>query len=138
MIIDSLRTFLQTCPFLKVSSVAETPMIYVDYLGETSTTYAIETVPAPIWYRRYVDGGGIKQTQFVFRSIEPYDGRDVLQSLQNMAFYEKFEEWLAQNSQPNIDSWVRVEALTGGYIHTVFEGQDAAVYQIQCRVLYVV
>jgi hypothetical protein len=109
----------------------------VDYLSAVPTVYSIGTVPAQPWVTRYTDGGGVKQFVFVFRSLEVYGGGDIMQNIENIAFFERLSEWFRGN-RPSIKNWNWVEALTNGYVFDVAEGQDRASYQIQCRAVYTV
>jgi hypothetical protein len=141
MMIEKLRAFLVTCPFLEIQGDKSAPLVYVDHLTETPSVYSINIIPTQPWVRKYVDGGGVKQLTFVFRSLEVYGGADITQNIQNIAFFERFAEWLEQqvpNTIPELYHWIKVEALTEGYFFDVQEGQDKASYQIQCRVLYTV
>ena len=133
--IAQLREFFQECPFLKVPVDEAVPKVYVDYLSETPSVYGINIVPTNPWVRKYVDGGGVKQVTFVFRSLAFFGGTDILTNIDNIAFYQRLAEWL-EETRPTIPGWIKVEPLTEGYIFDVSEGKDKASYQIQCRVLY--
>ena len=133
--IEKLRDFLMQCPFLQAADEMEHPNVYIDYLSENPTAYTIQVIPTAQIIKRYSDGGGVKQTAFAFRSIEIYDGREIQQNINNIAFYEQFSAWL-EEAEPTIEDWIKVEALTDGYFFDVAEGQDKATYQIQCRILY--
>jgi len=133
--VEKLRDFLLTCPFLNTPDGGSSPALSVDYLSEEPLRYAIDVTPSAPWVTRYVDGGGVKQLLFVFRSLEFYGKADIEQNTSNLAFYERFSEWLAA-TRPTIPGWVAVEALTEGYFQDVSTGQDKAMYQIQCRVKY--
>lgn len=138
-IIEKLRKFLITCPFLEVQDNKSIPLVYVDYLTNTPSVYSINIVPGEPWVRKYVDGGGIKQTTFIFRSLAIYGGTDILQNIDNIAFYERFAEWLSEqrpNMVEGLENWIKVEALTEGYFFDAAEGEDRASYQIQCRAKY--
>lgn len=56
-IIESIRTFFLTCPFLHDGRVN------VDYLGE-EMSYSIDPLPCDPVIQKYVDGGKKKQYQF--------------------------------------------------------------------------
>jgi len=133
--IEKLRAFLLTCPFLQSPNEGLNPKIYVDYLSETPTTYQIQIVPVSKVIRKYVDGGGIKQKTFIFRSIEVFEGKDIEQNMSNIKFFEQFSEWL-EKTKPEVANWVKVEALTDGYFFGAEDSQDKATYQIQCRIIY--
>ena len=133
--IDELRTFLMTCPFLEIPKEQIVPTVYVDHLSENPSVYTINIIPTQPFVRKYVDGGGVKQLTFVFRSAKIYGGPDIVQNISNIAFYERFAEWVTTN-KPDIKDWIKVETLTEGYFFDVAQGEDKASYQIQCRVLY--
>ena len=65
-IIESIRTFFLTCPFLHDGRVN------VDYLGE-EMSYSIDPLPCDPVIQKYVDGGKKKQYQFAVCSKEVYD-----------------------------------------------------------------
>ena len=133
--IGDLRKFLMGCPFLAVPQDGGIPRIQVDHLSGTPSVYAINITPSQPWVRRYVDGGGIKQLTFIFRSLAVYGGTDILTSIENIDFFQRFSKWL-EKTRPDIPGWIKVEPLSEGYIFDVQDGQDKASYQIQCRVLY--
>ncbi len=139
--IEKLRSFLMTCPELEIPENKEVPIVYVDHLSGNPTGYVINLIPTTPWFRKYVDGGGIKQMTFVFRSLNEYSGADVALNIENIAFYERFASWLEHaepSAIPGLENWIKVEALTEGYFFDVQNGQDKASYQIQCRVKYAV
>lgn len=111
----------------------------VDYLGDEPVSYAIEGGIADPWLVHYVDGGGIKQYNFMMTSRE-YFGSDVYENMENLKFYEYIAEQIEKNNDlkrfPNIAGTYKVEVLTNGYI--IESGSDSARYQIQLRLLYTV
>ena len=138
-LIISLRNFLLKCPFLAPFDGVPggDPRIYVDYQTGNPTAYSLSLIPTTPWVRKYTDGGGVKQAVFVFRSIDEYAGRDIVTNMDNIAFFERLEQWL-ESTRPDVPSWNKVEVLSNGYFFDVAEGEDRASYQIQCRVLYTV
>lgn len=70
MIIDSIRKFIRTCPYLQEFDGAV--KVNVDYLGEESTAYSIEETPCEPIIKKYVDGSSIRQFEFIFCSRESY------------------------------------------------------------------
>lgn len=133
-IIESVRTFICTCPFLKDGA------INVDYLGDRPTEYTIDGVPTADTVKRYADGGKLKQFTFVFGSREYY-GEDTLKNIENSSFYEDFAAWLENQTNLGILPVLavgkraqKIEALSTGYM---FDGAAGnARYQIQCRLTY--
>jgi len=133
--IADLRKFLIKCPFLKIPETNRVPRIYIDGILDRPVEYEIIITPATQWVTQYVDGGGIKQLNFLFRSVEYYNPQDIENNISNNDFYEQFETWL-NNTKPDIPGWIKAETLTCGYFNDSAESLDKATYQIQCRILY--
>lgn len=135
-IIESIRNYIRECPYLDEFNKG----INVDYLGENTTSYMIEEVPAPSIIKKYIDGSSVRQYLFVFASREIY-GNDVIQNIENSGFYEDFANWLEEQTfaenLPILDRNKEarsIEATTSGYLFNV--EMDKASYQIQCRLTY--
>lgn len=133
-IIESIRDYILTCPFL------EDWKVNIDYLGP-KMEYSIDPLPADSWIKKYMDGGGQKQFQFAFTSKDEYDG-DARTGIENSGFYQAFEEWIEEcNKKKNLpvlgnkkQTAQKVETMTSGYL---FDSEaDTARYQIQCRLIY--
>lgn len=139
MVIQSIRKFILTCPFLNESS-DEGIRLNVNYLGENSTVYSIEEVPCEPVLKTYINGDSERQFQFVFCSREPY-GSNEIQNIKNSGFYEDFAEWIEeQNNLKNFPILAngfrseKIEVLTTGYAFQVTT--DKARYQIGLRLKY--
>lgn len=135
MIIDKIREYFLKCPLID-----ELARINVDYLGVDPVEYTIDSVPSETIIKQYVDGGTLKQYVFVFGSREYY-GSDTLQNIENSGFYEKFSEWIENQSDignlPLLEEKKRpfkIEVLTSGYLFDTSE--ENARYQIQMRLVY--
>ena len=111
----------------------------VDYLGAEPVSYNIEGGISDPWLTRYVDGGGVKQYNFLFTSREWY-GSDAIDNAENLRFYEYIEETIEENNRrgivPEVAGAVKIEVLTGGYL--MGSEADRAKYQIQLRFIYTV
>lgn len=133
-IIECVRDFILTFPDLD-----ENGCLSVDFLGGEAIEYAVEQVPCDPVFRRYTDGGCLKQFLCIFASREYYSA-DVNQNIDNLAFYEEFERWITDSNLagvlPDLDGRepVSIEVLTGGYAYD--EDVGTARYQIQLRVIY--
>ena len=134
MIIDTLRSYIRTCPLVSDGK------INVDYLGAKAGEYTIDVSPETPIVKRYIDGGSLRKVNFVFGSREYY-GADVLTNLENSGFYEEFSRWVeAQNVKGNLPSLdggkiaQSIETLSPGYL--LDSASDTAQYQIQCRLTY--
>lgn len=115
-IIESIRTFFLTCPFLHDGRVN------VDYLGE-EMSYSIDPLPCDPVIQKYVDGGKKKQYQFAVCSKEVYD-EDARVNIENSGFYQELQEWLEESSDngelPELANEKQhataVETLNSGYL----------------------
>lgn len=135
MIINKVREYFLECPLIGWDK-----QVHVDYLGVEEVEYTIDSVPVEPVLKMYADGGALKQFVFVFGSREYY-GSDVLQNMENSGFYERFSNWLEEQSNsgalPKLSGNKvarKIEATTQGYL---FDSSEAmARYQIQCRLTY--
>ena len=133
-IISSVRNYILGFPGLKDGR------LQVDFLDAKAIEYTVETVPVNPIVKTYVDGGTLKQYNFIFASRE-FFGTDVNQNIENLDFYEQFSAWIeTQNKNrafPVLESGKEaqsIEILTSGYMFEM--DSDNARYQIQCRLLY--
>lgn len=133
-IIEAVRAFILTCPFLQEWRVN------VDYIG-VDMSYSIDPLPCTPTLSKYVDGGRKKQFQFALMSMEAYD-EDARINIENSGFYQQFEEWLEQQGEagmlPELASQKQnatgIETLNSGYL---FDAENKlALYRIECRLLY--
>ena len=133
-LIESIRNYILGYPELKEGC------LLVDILGSEPVEYMVETVPCDPVYTRYVDGSCMKQFLFIFASREYY-GADVTQNIENLGFYENFEDWIEEQNYagtlPDLGEGreaVSIEVLTRGY--SLSEDESTARYQIQLRLIY--
>ena len=133
-LMDSVRTFLCGCPYLKDG------VFNVDYLSGNPTEYSIDSLPVDPIIKKYVDGSSVRQFVFAFGSVEPY-GSDVDTNLANSTFYEDFAAWVDQKNKNQelpalgVDKTpMEIQAQGAGYLTENTE--NAARYQVQCRLVY--
>lgn len=132
-VIDSVREFFGECPLLREG------FINLNRLGDEKADYSVETVPSEPVYRRYVDGGELRQYVFVFASREFYDG-DLKDNSEAAGFYEGLADWIEERNRsgrlPEITGGraLRLEVLSGGYVMS--ERAGTARYQMQIRLVY--
>lgn len=132
-IIKSIREYIMKFPELKEGK------LNVDFLGSEPIEYTVEAVPCDPIFKRYTDGGSVKQFLFIFASRDFFSS-DVNQCIENIDFYEKFADWIEQNNKSSIlpklekKEAVAIEVLTQGYAYDLDE--TAARYQIQLRLIY--
>lgn len=136
--IQDIRKFILTCPFLKESD--EGIRLNVNYLGDDATVYSIEELPCQPVIKTYVNGDSVRQFQFTFCSREPY-GNNIVQNITNSDFYTDFADWInEQNNNKNFPTLAdglnveKIEVLTNGYAFAV--SADKARYQIELKLRY--
>ncbi|MCE9656518.1 chloramphenicol resistance protein [Clostridium celatum] len=136
MIIESLKDYISTCPYLYEFNKE----INVDYLDDDSTTYSIEEVPCEPIIKKYLNGDTKRQYDFIFASRESY-GPDVFQNIENSGFYEDFASWIEEesfnNNLPDLGEGrepIKIEVSTTGYAFQTDINQ--ARYQIQLKLIY--
>lgn len=135
-IIESIRNFIETCPFLDDFRQA----VNVEFLGENAKSYMLESTPVEPLVKRYMDGSSVMQYAFVFASREYY-GPDVMENIENSGFYEHFAQWLDEctldGNLPVMEddkTAKKITATTTGYVFNTDETK--AMYQIQCKLIY--
>lgn len=133
-VIDSLRNYILEFPELPDSPVQ------IDYLGSEGSQYTLEPLPCDPVYKKYMDGGCLKQFQFLFAGREFYCA-EVEQCKDNQEFYEKFVRWIESNNRSGIlpdlgegRQAISIEVQSSGYAFS--ETEDTARYQVQLRLVY--
>ena len=136
-IIESIRNYLLTCPYLK-----ELSDVNVDFLPDGPTTYSIEQTPTEPIIKTYLDGSSDRQFTFVF-ACRMFYSDERMNNITNSGFFENFQDWLYDNSEndilPQLDEGMtaeRIEAISSGYLYDISGDLCNARYQIQCRLLY--
>ncbi|MEG2428598.1 MAG: hypothetical protein RSB58_09250 [Clostridium sp.] len=110
----------------------------IDYLSD-GMGYSIDPIGCDPIYKKYADGGSIKQFQFALMSKEAYDG-DARTGIANSGFCQFFEEWIEENNEidnlPKLATYdaIRMDVLLSGYLFST--EADLGRYQIQCRLIY--
>lgn len=135
MIIEAVRNFIDTCPYLD-----EFAPINVDFLAKDAVNYSIEATPNVPIIKKYIDGSSERQLVFIFSSREVY-GPDEILNIENSGFYEKFANWIEEQSKnknlpilENGNESIELNVLTPGY---VFQTDiDRGQYQIQLKLVY--
>lgn len=134
-IIEAVRQFMQSCPYVK-----EFGRVNVDWLDKKAKGFAIETVPAETVIKRYVNGDAVKQFVFLIATREAYSA-DLLQNVDNIAIFERIAAWLKEQTLagnlPELGGGryaQKIESLTEGYAYQT--SIDTARYQMQCRLVY--
>ena len=136
MIMESIRDFIETCPYLADFDHA----VNAEYMAEDAKSHMIEAAPVEPIVKRYMDGSSVRRFAFYFAGREYY-GPDVIENIQNSGFYEKFSEWLEsctlKGQLPQMDAGKtarKIRATTTAYVYNADETK--ALYQIQCELIY--
>lgn len=131
---EAVREYIMDFPELKDGC------LLIDFMGDNPVEYTIETVPCEPIVKKYTDGSTIRQYEFIFASRE-YFSEDVITNIENLGFYQKFEEWINERNEKGIlpdlgdeRTPVGIEVLTQGYAFAV--DSDTARYQIHLRLTY--
>ena len=132
-VIECIRDFVMTFPELKDGC------FMIDYLSKDPVEYVVEAVPCDRIFKKYTDGGCIKQFLFIFASREA-NSADVNKQIENSAFYEHFENWILAAAPETLSQFLdgrnpfQLDVLTSGYLFDA--DYNTARYQIQLRLLY--
>lgn len=135
-VIKSLFNWFANCEVLNKDSE-----LNVEYLGDEATQYSIEVVPCSPILKQYADGSMYCQYIFNFASRELY-GEDAQLNIENLEFFERLEEWIAEQNVnnhlpklPDNCTTQSINVLSSGYI--MDNDTKTARYQIQCRLKYI-
>lgn len=114
--------------------------LWVDFLGDNPSGYAIIPLPGERIVERYIDGGSEREFPFAFQSME--STADELERLENNGFYEAFADWLETQDKAGVYPTLAtgktptgIEATGWGYLFQQGES-DTGIYQIQCKLTY--
>lgn len=136
-IVESVKNYILTCPLL-----GDLGRLNIDFLPEDPDTYSIEGIPAQEILKTNIDGSTERQFVFVFAARLLYS-EEVRNNIENSGFYEKFAEWLEQQTEadnlPELTGGrtaTKIEAMSSGYLYDISGDFANARYQIQCRLIY--
>ena len=115
--------------------------VYVEFVGETPTEYAVVMLPELEKIEEYIVSGGIYGRHFLL-NMRAATNEDA-DRLVNNGFYEDFAEWLRTQSEagtlptlPTGYTALSIEALSNGFLMESSEVLSTAVYSINCRLVY--
>jgi len=124
--IERLREFFMSCPFLGVSEYGFV-LVGVDYLKAETVAYSLESMGGDVWYQRfYGKNCGIKQLSFAFTSMQPFSP-EAITAIENLQFFENLDNWTQAQRLPR--PFIEIE-FTRPQIDYVAEGEDKAQYKI--------
>lgn len=129
-LIETMRDFVRGYPPL----AGGRPNI--DFLPPEAASYSVDAEPIKSEVKRYLDGSSVRQFAFVL-ATRTYYGETVRQQIDNLAFFEGFEAWLARQPLPDLGEGRtarKLEVTTSGYAFA--QETDTARYQIQLKLTY--
>lgn len=103
---ELIKEYIETCPLL------ENGKINVDYLKDDIQSYSIDRQVSDPIYKKYKDGGTLKQVVFDFTVQAPLSTKSI-DNLANSKFCDDFMTWIAEenrkNNQPKISGvqWIK-------------------------------
>lgn len=129
--------FLSGCPYMREFKQLF-PVVELDVLGESPTTYMVESTPAEPILKRYANGDTERQYVFSLCSREFYGTPE---NVDTSEFYENFSNWLdtctKEGKLPNLKGNLiskSIRTTTEGYLYDTQE--QKCQYRIQCQFLY--
>ena len=115
--------------------------VYLDFVGEYPTEYAIVMLPELEKIEEYLVSGGVYGRHFLL-NMRAATNEDADRLLNN-GFYEEFAEWLNSQTEagtlpslPTGFTALSIEALSNGFLMESSEVLSTAIYSINCRLVY--
>lgn len=134
---SKVMEFLSECPYMREFKQLF-PVVELDILGESPTTYMVESTPAEPVLKRYANGDTERQYVFSLCSREFYGAPE---NVDTSEFYENFSDWLdtctKEGKLPNLKGNLiskSIRATTEGYLYDTQE--QKCQYRIQCQFIY--
>lgn len=136
-IASKVMEFLSECPYMREFEQLF-PVVELDILGESPTTYMVESTPAKPVLKRYANGDTERQYVFSLCSREFYGAPE---NVDTSEFYENFSDWLdtctKEGKLPDLKGNLiskSIRATTEGYLYDTQE--QKCQYRIQCQFIY--
>lgn len=111
----------------------------INYLLEKEHAVSIETVPCNPVLKKYVDGGELRQYEFVLALREGYNDC-VEENIGTAEFFEKLSELIEEKSDegdlPHLEKYEAREMRCVSHGYAISNTQRSARYQMQCKFIY--
>lgn len=135
MIINEVKIFLESCPFLKKGK------ININCLGGKPGSYSIEQVEHEPLIKKYCDGGSLRQFQFIFAMRSAYD-ENPASNIEVSRLFENVATWIeVQNKNKNLPkindaiiSAEKIEVVSKGHLYD--SSIDSMRFQMEIRLVY--
>ena len=111
--------------------------INADMLSNDINNYSLDKIPTASVVETWITGDEIHKDLYSFRSRKAYS-QDTINNLQNIGFFEKFENTLKRNNEnkilPDIDGIESIECLNCGTLNNT--DTKTAEFDIQIQITY--
>lgn len=134
-IVEALRTYLLGYSGLKAGAP-----LWVDYLGQSNTEYAIVPLPGTKIIETYLNGASLREYPFAFQSME--STADNIERISTNGFYEALADWFEAQTEagtlPTLETGKTAESIEAtGWGSLIEQGESGTgVYQVQCKLIY--
>lgn len=134
-LVKSLTDYFKTYPGL------ETKTIFIDFLKEKGSSFAILPSPAQPVTVRNIDGSYEKQ--FAFSLVGRFNySQEIAMNIQNSSFFFDLEEWIINNNEnevyPTIEGYnvIGIETTSNGYLLGISPDGKTGQYEIKFNLKY--
>lgn len=111
--------------------------INADMLSTNVGDYSLDRIPSESTITKWITGLTIKRDVYSLRSRMAYS-QDMINNLENIGFFEKFEEKITENNRegilPDIEGIQKVECLNTGTMNNA--NTNTAEFDIQIQITY--
>lgn len=123
--------------FTDILTDTEAPNL--NYLAESENAISIEVVPGNPIFKRYADGGEVRQLEFVLALRDLYDG-DKDENVETAEFFETLAELIREKSDagdlPELGGFEAREMRVLSHGYAISTTQRTVRYQMQLRFTY--
>ena len=106
-------------------------------LSNEPNNYSLDKIPTDKTIKKWIIGTKVQRDVYSFRSRMSYS-QDTLQNLENMGFFEAFEDLIESNNRkgilPNINNIKSIECLNCGTMN--YAETNTAEFDIQIQITY--
>ncbi len=114
-----------------------TNMVNVDFLDNDVGNYSINKIPTENSPKHYIAGIDVCKDVYNFFSKKHYSA-DVMENLENIGFFEKFEEKIKNNNRnkilPKIEGIKKIKCLNCGALQKALSNE--CIFSIQIEITY--
>jgi len=141
-IIDCVKEYLKTCPYL--DDLSQISVNYLDTDARDREYWSLEPLEVPIVLKTNVlKTKSERQCQFILATRSFFNPLVDTQNTERLHIFEKIAEWFIQNTKNGIlpklnegETATSIEATTGGYLYGLNNDNTIARYEMTCKLLY--